>query len=93
MLALSGTTVRFQVTPLMVLSPIKVPVAVFLNAPDGIIAEKVLPIFRVSFWVVGVIPLLFAPRVKESNKWKLEILSISSLAKDEAKGTDGVIAD
>jgi hypothetical protein len=92
-LAPSGTIFRFKVTPLMVLLQIKVPVAVFVNEPDGIVTEKV-PICRVSFWVVGVIPLLFAPRVKESDRWKVESSdSISSVTKDEANGTSGVIAN
>jgi hypothetical protein len=83
MLALSGTIFRCTLTPLIVLLQIKVPVSVFLNEPDGIVTEKV-PICRVSFWVVGVIPLLFAPRVKESDRWKVESSdSISSLASDE----------
>jgi hypothetical protein len=41
--------------------------------------------------VTGLIPLLFAPRVKDSFRSKPS-LAISSLAKDEAKGTSGVIA-
>ena len=92
MLALSGTIFRLKLTPLMVLLQIKVPVAVFVNEPDGIVTEKV-PICRVSFWVVGVIPLLFAPRVKESDRWKVESSDlISSVAKDAKKGTSGVLA-
>src|ERR1700726_4110410 len=91
-LAPSGTIVRVKLTPLMVLLQVKVPAGVFLNEPDGTVTEKV-PICRVSFWVVGVIPLLFAPRVKESDRWKLESSdSMLSLAKDEANGTSGVVA-
>src|SRR5260370_39423302 len=61
-----------------------------LNEPAGIITEKA-PICRVTFSVTGLIPLLFAPRVKDSFRAK-RWFAISSLAKDEAKGTSGVIA-
>ena len=67
MLALSGTIFRFKLTPLIVLLQTKVPVAVFVNEPAGIVTEKV-PICRVTFSVTGLIPLLFAPRVKESDQ-------------------------
>jgi hypothetical protein len=61
-----------------------------LNEPGGIITEKV-PICRVTFSVTGLIPLLVEPRVEDSFRSKLSF-AISSLAKEEAKGTSGVIA-
>src|SRR5258708_39456451 len=78
-----------MLTPLM--PPWKAnPLGFSWNEPDGIVTEKV-PICRVMFSVTGLIPLLFAPRVKDSFRSK-PCLAISSLAKDEAKGTSGVIA-
>src|ERR1700732_1505961 len=64
-----------------------------LNEPAGIVTEKV-PIWRVTFSVTGLIPLLFLPRVKDSFRSKLDggPALISSFAKDEAKSTCRVIA-
>jgi len=49
---------------------------------------------RVTFSARGLIPLVFAPRVKDSFRSKPGggPAVISSLARDEAKGTSGVIA-
>src|SRR5258708_38340054 len=66
------------------------PWGICLKEPAGIVTEKV-PICRVTFSARGLIPLLFAPRVKDSFRSKPRF-AISSLAKDEAKGTSGVIA-
>src|SRR5690349_20283414 len=74
-------------------SDTNLPWGICLKEPGGIVTEK-LPICRVTFSVVGLIPLLFAPRVKDSFRSK-PCLAISSFAKDEAneeKGTNGVIA-
>src|SRR6266849_4226977 len=66
------------------------PWGICLKEPGGIVTEKV-PICRVTFSARGLIPLVFAPRVKDSFRSK-RCFEISSLAKDVAKGTSGVIA-
>src|SRR5260370_34284555 len=85
-----------MLTPLMTPWKANLPLGFSLNEPAGIVTEKV-PICRVTFSVTGLIPLLFAPRVKDSFRSKPGggPAVISSLAKDEAneaKGTSGVIA-
>src|SRR5258708_30651034 len=72
-----------MLTPLM--PPWKAnPLGFSWNEPAGIVTEKV-PICRVTFSVTGLIPLLFAPNVKDSFRSK-PCCAISSLAEDEANG-------
>src|SRR6266436_8221679 len=82
-----------MLTPLMTPWKANLLLGLSLNEPAGIVTEKV-PICRVTLSVRGLIPLLFAPRVKDSFRSKPGggPAVISSLAKDEAKGTSGVIA-
>src|SRR5260370_19256727 len=63
------------------------PVGFSWNEPAGIVTEKG-PIGRVTFSVTGLIPLLFAPRVKDSCRWKPGggPAVMSSLAEDVANG-------
>src|SRR5260370_12281823 len=66
------------------------PWGICLKEPGGTVTEKV-PICRVTFSARGLIPLVFAPRVKDSFRSK-PCFAISSFAKNEAKGTSGVVA-
>src|SRR5258706_509428 len=79
-----------MLTPLMTPWKANLPLGFRLNEPPGIVTEKV-PIRRVTFSVTGLIPLLFAPRVKDSFRSK-PFLAIWRLEKDEAKGTSVVKA-
>src|SRR5260370_1237387 len=79
-----------MLTPLMTPWKANLPLGFSLNEPPGIVTEKV-PIRRVTFSVTGLIPFLFVTRVKDSFRSK-PFFAIWSLAKDEAKGTSGVIA-
>src|SRR5258708_37311271 len=79
-----------MLTPLMTPWKANLPSGIFWNEPAGIVTEKG-PICRVTSSVRGLIPLLFAPRVKDSFRSKPGggPAAISSLAKDEANGDTG----
>src|SRR5260221_10899454 len=76
-----------MLTPLMTPWKANLPSGIFWNEPAGIVTEKG-PICRVTSSVRGLIPLLFAPRVKESFRSKPcgGPAVMSSLAEDVANG-------
>jgi serine/threonine protein kinase len=90
MLLPSGTICAFNFTSLMTPLKSNLPLGFCSKEPAGIVTEKV-PICRVTSSVTGLIPLEWAPSVKDSFRSK-PFLLISSFAKDAAKGTSGVIA-
>src|SRR5260221_12671520 len=76
-----------MLTPLMTPWKAKLPLGFSWNEPAGIVTEKG-PICRVTSSVRGLIPLLFAPRVKDSFRskpWGGPAV-MSSLAEDVANG-------